>query len=123
MTTFTQTFRWATLFLGLAFTGFISLFALDVFDEQRGFWGTLAALAIHLIPSFALIVMLILAWRWAWIGTVVSTGLGALFLWWNFTYRHNVPIAVVVIAGPLFLLAALYLVSWWRRKPVASTGK
>jgi len=110
-----QTLRWTPRILGIAFTCFISLFALDVFGENQGFWRTLAALSMHLIPSFVLIAMLVLAWRWEWIGAVVSAVLGGLFLWWNFTYRHNTPAAVVVIAGPLFLTAGLYLLSWARR--------
>jgi hypothetical protein len=91
------------------------MFALDVFEEGRGFWRTLVALAIHLVPSYVLIGMLALAWRREWIGVVISSALGLLFLYWNYNYRHNVPIAVLLIAGPLFLMAALYLVNWLKR--------
>jgi glucose-6-phosphate-specific signal transduction histidine kinase len=107
---------WTPRVLGIAFALFISLFALDVFEEAQGFWPTLLALLRHLVPTFILLAMVILAWRWAWIGTVVSGALCALFLWWNFTIRHNVPIAVVTIAGPLFLLAALYWINWVKRR-------
>jgi hypothetical protein len=101
--------------LCIAFTLFISLFALDVFGHERGFRETFVALFMHLIPSFVLLVMLMLAWRWEWVGALVSAALGGLFLWWNFTYRHNVPAAVLIIAGPLFLMAALYLLNWFKR--------
>jgi hypothetical protein len=107
--------HWAPRALSIAFAAFISMFALDVFSEGRGVWQTVVALMIHLIPTYVLVGMLILAWRWEWIGAAVSSGLGFLFLWWDHNYRHNAGIAVLMIAGPLFLMAALYLVNWLKR--------
>ncbi len=114
--------RWAPRVLSIAFTLFISLFALDVFEHGRGFWETLKALLMHLVPLFVLLAMVILAWRWEWVGAVVSAALAALFLWWNFTVRHNVPGAVLVIAGPLVLMAGLYLLNWIKRDDVRPRG-
>jgi hypothetical protein len=91
------------------------MFALDVFGEGQGFRETALALLMHLIPSFVLVLMLILAWRWEWVGVVVPLGLAALFLWWNYTVRHNVFTAVLVISGPLLLMAALFLIGWLKR--------
>ena len=54
---------WAPRALSIAFILFLSLFALDVFSEGYGFWQTLLALAIHLIPSMVLTVGVLLAWR------------------------------------------------------------
>ena len=106
---------WAPRVLSLAFILFISLFALDVFDEGRGVRQTAVALVMHLIPSFVLMVMLVLAWRWEWVGVVVPLGLAGLFLWWNYTVRHNVLTAVLIISGPLLLMAALFLIGWLKR--------
>ena len=106
---------WAPRVLCIVFAAFISLFALDVFGEGRGFWQTLAALLIHLIPTYILIGMLLLSWRWPWVGAVVFAALGVLFLWWNHQYRHNVLSAVLMIAGPLFLMATLFLLNWLLR--------
>ena len=61
---------WTPRVLCIAFTAFLSLFALDVFSEGSGFWGTAAALAIHLIPTAIMVVVLVLAWRWEWIGAL-----------------------------------------------------
>lgn len=107
--------RWAPRVVAIAFTLFISLFALDVFGHGRGFRETLVALVMHLVPSFVLLAMVILAWRREWVGAVGSAALAALFLWWNFTVRHNVPSAVLMIAGPLVVMAALYLFNWLKR--------
>ena len=105
----------------IAFILFVSMFALDSFGEGRPLWQSLAAFAIHLIPSYVLIAMLVLAWRREWIGTVVSVALAALFLWWNATSRRNTLGVALVLAGPLFVMAALYLAAWLRR-PVHGRG-
>jgi hypothetical protein len=100
--------------LGLLFAAFISLFALDVFGEGYGFWETIAALFIHLIPTWILLAILALAWRWELIGAVAFAGLGVAYLvlargkfeW--FTY--------LTISGPVFLMSALFLVDWLLRR-------
>lgn len=106
---------WAPRVLCLAFACFISLFALDAFGHGHGFWESARDFAMHLIPTFALLAILALAWRWAWVGAFGAAALAALFLYWNYTIRHNVPSAVLAIAGPLILMAVLYLVSWLKR--------
>jgi hypothetical protein len=49
---------------GLHFAGFISLFALDAFEENPGFWNSTLALLIHLIPTGLLQLILAVSWRW-----------------------------------------------------------
>ena len=102
---------WAPRVLGIAFVIFLSLFALDVFDEGLGFWQTLAALGMHLIPSGILVITLVLAWRWEWIGAAVFGVAGTLYTIW--AWRH--PNWVMLIAGPLFVVAALFIMSWINR--------
>ena len=54
MTTIARTLVfWTPRFFGVLFALFISMFALDVFGEGRGFWETTLALLMHLIPAFA----------------------------------------------------------------------
>lgn len=97
---------------------FLSVFALDVFSEGLGFWKTLLALTIHLIPSFVLIAALLLAWRWEWIGTVLYAAAGLLYV--VMVLHRPLPTTIklnwiVFIAGPAFLVAALFLVDWLKR--------
>lgn len=40
---------WALRELSILFIGFVSLFALDVFQEAHGFWQVLVGLTMHLI--------------------------------------------------------------------------
>lgn len=110
-----RTLLWAPRALSMAFIAFLSLFALDVFGEGYGFWKTVAALLIHLIPSFVLIVVLVLAWRWEWIGAVLFAAAGALYVIQvvSLPLRPAIKLNwISVVAGPAFVIAGLFLVSW-----------
>jgi len=115
---------WSPRILCILFAAFLSLFALDVFGEGYGFWKTILALLIHLTPVFALILALVIAWRWEWVGAVLYAAAGTWYVIW--TLRHpNLPAAVklnwcLVIAGPAFVIAALFLVNWLCRAELRS---
>jgi glucose-6-phosphate-specific signal transduction histidine kinase len=97
---------------------FISIFALDAFSPNRRLAENLLALAMHLRPTAVVLVVLALAWRWAWVGAVIYAGLGILYLV-MFGGRFHWS-AYVMIAGPLFLTGALFLLSWMYRREIAS---
>jgi glucose-6-phosphate-specific signal transduction histidine kinase len=105
---------WTPRILGILFAVFLSLFALDVFDEDHSFWETALALVIHLIPVYVVVIALVLAWRWAWVGAVVFTALAVLYViiaWGRFHWS-----AYAVISGPLVLLGVLFLFNWINRE-------
>ena len=108
---------WAPRGLSILFLIFLSLFALDVFDESRGFWNTVLALVIHLIPVFVLAIVLALAWRWEWIGALAYAGAATLYMVWM-GGKHT-PVSVrlgnmAVIAGPAIVIALLFLAGWFK---------
>ena len=105
-------FYWAPRILAIAFGLFLSVFALDSFSGHGSIWVKLAHFAIHLIPSAIYALILVLAWRWEWVGAVLFAVLGALYI--ATMGRHRLDWNLV-IAGPLFVLAALFLVAWLRR--------
>ena len=100
---------WSPRVLGIGFAAFISIFALDVFDEGRGIGETALALLMHLIPTATVIAIVAVAWRWEVVGGMVFLALGAAYTWgaWG---RFPI-IAYVAISGPLFLTGVLFLVS------------
>jgi len=107
---------WTPRILGLLFAAFISLFALDVFEEHHGFWQTALALALHLIPTAILLLILGTAWRWEWVGALIFPALGGLYI---FHFWGRFPWATyVLISGPLFLLGGLFLVGWLKRTEI-----
>jgi MFS family permease len=104
---------WAPRILCILFAVFVSLFALDVFGEGYGFWGTMLALLMHLIPTGVILIVLAISWRWEWVGGILFTALGALYLamfWGRFDWS-----AYLLISGPLFLVGALFLINWLYR--------
>lgn len=107
---------WTPRVLCLLFAGFISLFALDVFDGNDGFWNTLLALLMHLIPTGILLIILALSWRWEWLGALFFPAMGAAYIiafWGRFHW-----LAYAVISGSLFLLGILFLLGWIRRAEI-----
>lgn len=109
---------WTPRVLSIAYIAFLSMFALDVFQEERGFWKIAAALLIHLIPSAVLIVALILAWRWEWVGAAVYglAGLAYVAIVLRLKIAAGLKLEwILFIAGPAVCVAALFLVDWIKR--------
>jgi hypothetical protein len=100
---------WTPRAICIAFAIFLSLFALDVFSEFHGLGKILLALLIHLVPVYIVLGVLAVAWRWEWVGAVCFAGL-AIWYAWGTVRRH--PDWTAGIAGPLLVIAALFLVNW-----------
>ena len=119
---------WTPRALSILFIAFLSLFALDVFDGHLGFWQTALALTMHLIPSFVLIAVLVLAWRWEWIGAALYGAAGLLYVGWVVSMSRPVAPAIrliwiLTIAGPAFVIAALFLANWLKRSDLRAAGR
>jgi hypothetical protein len=111
----TQYLIWTPRVLSILLICFISMFALDVFAEGRPWTAILAALLVHLIPAYVLILILILAWRRPWIGAAGYTVLAIAYAVW----AHQHADWVLIIAGPLLAVAILFWLSWVLARPAA----
>ncbi len=119
---------WTPRILSIIFILFISLFALDVFDGQYGFWGTALALFMHLIPSFILLIAVLFAWRYELVGAIIFTlfGLGyitqlTITIIMNAGQPESLPWYVAIvwslqIAGPAILTGVLFFLNWKQKK-------
>ncbi|MGA2649363.1 MAG: hypothetical protein ABSF28_02515 [Terracidiphilus sp.] len=109
---------WSPRAFSIAFAIFLSLFALDVFNEVHGFRQTVFAFSIHLVPAMVIVAILIVAWRWEWIGTGMFS-LAAVYYAVTMLSRNvkNWP-AVSGISLPLLLIAAMFLICWIQRSNV-----
>jgi hypothetical protein len=114
-----QLLFWSPRVLTILFALFVSLFALDVFDEGYGVWETVVALFMHLILTWIVLAVLALSWRWEWIGAVLFMALGCLYAYWAIGRGH--PQWTVPISGPLFLVGGLFLLNWLYREQVRAT--
>lgn len=106
--------RWTARIMSIAFAAFLSIFAMDVFNEGYNFWNTAVGLFMHLIPAFLILLVLIISWRKEWIGGIVYFMLGIVYIitaWKKFDWS-----AYALIAGPLFVLGILFFISWMKRE-------
>lgn len=97
---------------------FVSMFALDSFEPGMPLWQQIGGFFMHLIPSFILILFLIIAWKWELIGGImfVIIGLGLLpFIYMmNYQMNHSVwmSISVVLLINlPFVVVGILFILS------------
>jgi len=102
--------HWTPRVLGILFVAFVSIFALDIFDEQLGFWGTFVGLFMHLIPSFVLIAVLWVGWRRPLVAGVAFLLLAAFYCY-SFSSRGGF-LFLLPIAGPAILIGLLFLAEY-----------
>ncbi len=106
--------RWSARILTMLFAAFISIFALDAFTENIGFWPTAAALFIHLIPTCMVLMILLVSWRWEWVGGLAFT---LLLCFYFMTKWGKIDLGgFVMISAPMLILAVLFFTAWWQRK-------
>jgi len=96
---------WIPRVLSILFALFLSLFALDVFDEGYSFRETIVALLIHLVPTYLVIIALVIAWRREGIGAILFIALATFYLIASKGVGW-------IISGSLFLIGVLFLFNW-----------
>ena len=110
---------WLPRILCLLFAAFLSVFALDVFGEGYGFWKTVLALLVHLIPTWIILIVLAISWRWEWVGAILFTALGVLYpvlFWGRFVWY-----VYLIMSGSLLLIGGLFLLNWLFRKELRAS--
>lgn len=107
---------WAPRIAGILVALFLGLFALDAFDG-RSFLGGLGPFAIHLIPTYIVLALVALSWRFEWVGAAAFFILAlayAVMVRWRLDW-------VAAISGPLMIVGVLFLLSWrYRSMPRAA---
>jgi len=101
---------WCPRILSILFAAFITLFALDVFEEGYALGELLVALFIHLIPTFLIIIAIIIGWKREWIGAILFVGLAIFYVGMTAFRMHWT--VYLVIPLPLLIISNLYLLSW-----------
>lgn len=109
--------------MGMLAIAFISIFALDAFDPKLTLWQQLAAFAIHLIPSFILLLILIIAWKRELLGGIIFLVIALMFtpliFIHNFRMNHSIWISLAIIATinlPFVLVGILFILNHKRKK-------
>ena len=114
---------WTPRVLGIAAILFISIFALDAFEEGRSLWENLLAFLMHLIPSFVLILLLVIAWNRELIGGIIFTAIGAIMspviFSHNYAMNQSVGLSlliVLMITFPFIVIGVLFILNHYRNK-------
>ncbi len=124
MKTSTRVIHWIPRIICIIAILFISLFALDSFSSDRTIWQNLAAFLMHLIPSFVLLGVLIVAWKWEMVGGIILTitGIILFIVLLNFNYRQRhfslaqSMINVSLLCLPFIIAGILFIVSYNKKK-------
>jgi hypothetical protein len=116
-------FHWLPRIICILAILFVSMFAADAFAPGLTIWQQLVAFAMHLIPSFILLALLIAAWKWELIGgiifAVIGLALSPLVFIHNFEMNHSVGMSLGIIAMitiPFFVVGILFIISHYKKK-------
>jgi hypothetical protein len=97
---------------------FVSMFALDSFEPGVPLMKQIGDFFMHLIPTFILILFLVVAWKWELPGGIIFVILGLGFLpfiyMMNYHMNHSVWISlsvVLVINFPFVVVGILFILS------------
>ena len=118
--------HWTPRILCILAIAFISIFAFDAFEPGLTIWQQLAAFAMHLVPSFILLMLLVVAWRWELVGGIVfmllGLGLSPFIYTHNYAMNHSVSMSlgiIMMITFPFFLVGLLFVTSYLVKKKQA----
>jgi hypothetical protein len=116
-------FRWMPRVICILAIALISLFAFDAFSEGRSFLQNMGSLFLHLLPSFILIVFLVVSWKRELIGGILFLVTGIVvspFVYnLNFQRTHSVGASLGVIllmTLPIIVVGVLFILSHFMNK-------
>ena len=112
-------FHWIPRILAILAILFVSMFALDAFTPDKSLQNQLRAFLVHLIPSFILLLFLILSWRYELAGGILFLLTGLLFIPFiysmNYERTHSfwIPVTIVLmINAPFIITGILFILSY-----------
>jgi len=104
---------WLPRILSILFILFLSLFSFDVFSEYNG-WDIVLPLLMHLIPSFVLLGITLVAWKYDLVGAISFLGSGLFYILLVGLDRHWS--WYIGISGPAIIIGMLFAWNWFRVK-------
>jgi len=102
---------------------FISMFAADAFAPELTIWQQIVGFFMHLIPSFILLAVLLVAWKWELIGGIIFTAIGIvlspIIFQHNYAMNQSVSMSLLVIlmiTFPFIVVGVLFMISHFMKK-------
>jgi len=121
---------WAPRVLTILAILFVSMFSLDAFHAGVPLKTQVLDWLMHMIPSFVLIIILVIAWKWEKIGGIIFLSLGLAFspyvFWGNYSMNHSIWMSLLIILTitlPFVLVGVLFMLSHHTRRKAAEMLK
>lgn len=126
MNTRNRFIHWTPRILCILAILFVSMFAADAFEPGLTLWQQIGGFLIHLIPSFVLILILVIAWKWELIGGTVIAIIGliltpVIFIT-NYRMNHSIGMSIGIISMitvPFILVGVLFIISHFMKRKQA----
>ncbi len=102
---------------------FVSMFAFDAFDDKLPILEQVKDFLLHLIPSYILILALLIAWKWEFYGGVLFVIIGLALTPYiyikNYNMNHNVGMSIGIVSAisiPFIIVGILFIISYVKKK-------
>jgi ABC-type Na+ efflux pump permease subunit len=126
MKTLIKILHWLPRIICILAILFVSMFALDAFESNQTIWQQIGDFIIHLIPSYVLIALLIVSWKWELIGgiifTLIGVGFSPFIYQHNYNMNHSVWISleiILMITLPFIVVGVLFIINHFTKKKIA----
>ena len=112
---------WTPRVLSILLALFLVIFSFDVLDEGYGFWVTVLRLLLHNIPSFVLLGITIISWKYEIVGGIAFILAGIAHMAFSIIRETIDPWYValafsLIIDLPAFFIGILFLIGWSKNK-------
>ena len=104
---------WLPRILGILFAFFISIFALDAFGEGIPFLEAVVGSLIHLVPTYIMIAILLIAWKRELVGSILFILPGLFFIFFVNGMHWS---AYLLIGGSSILIGIPYIAAHFSSK-------
>ena len=115
--------HWSPRILGIGAILLVSMFSLDAFEPGLPLSRQLLNFMIHLIPSYVLLILLVIGWKKPYVGGILFVIAGVIlspFVYiLNYNRTHSVWISltiILMITVPFLVVGILFLISHFQNK-------
>lgn len=119
----TRVLHWLPRIICIMGILFISMFSIDALNSELTIWQQILSLSMNLIPSFVLILLLLLSWKRELIGgiifMIIGLGFSPIIFIHNFKMNQSIWMSlgvISVITIPFAIVGVLFIVSHYRKK-------
>jgi hypothetical protein len=102
---------------------FFMMFSFDVFRDDKSFWETTVALLMQNIPTFIMIIILIISWKRENVGGTLLMLCMIGFAIYLFVDSGDFMYGTLIMLGIPFFIGALFVVNYYYLGKKKSTSK